>query len=257
MNIESYAYQPAPPPSPVRWTLVDLILIGALTVALSAVLVILVRLSAQIGIGDLRDAITNHPLIASLGLAGALYLLAVIATGIVIVGRGRGSWREIGFRAPPLLPMLLTPLIFAVQMTALIVVNLSLTQIIGQFENPQLEAFADPSGFTWSNFAVAFVVVAIIAPIVEEMIFRGLLYQWLRARTNVVLAVIGTAAIFSAAHVIPVLLPALFAVGLVLTLAFEWSRSLWVTITLHFFQNALAISLFFYILAHPELVPQT
>lgn len=257
MNIESFAYQPPPPRDGVRWTLIDMILIAALTVALGALLVIVLRVAGLNSLIGLSNLLRDYPLVISLGAAGLIYGLAVVATYLVIVRRGRGSWAELGFRAPPLLPMLLTPLIFAAQMTVLLVINLSVMLVIGEFENPQVAELTDPRGFTWLNFAVAFFVVAIVAPIVEELLFRGLLYQWLRARTNVFIAVPVAAAIFSAVHVIPVLLPALFAVGLVLTLAYEWSRSLWVTITLHFFQNGLAICLFFFIQANPQLLPQT
>jgi membrane protease YdiL (CAAX protease family) len=53
------------------------------------------------------------------------------------------------------------------------------------------------------------------------------------------------------------LIPALFAVGVILALVFEWTKSLWITITLHFFQNALGISVIFLLQAFPELLPQT
>lgn len=257
MNLESYAYQP-PPPAPskhsvVRWTLADLVLVVALVVALGAALVLLLRVPGLVDALGLRD----QTLIVGMVLGGLVYGLFVVATYLVIVRRGRGSWREIGFRRPPLLPLLLTPLLFVAQMTALVTINLILTRIIGQFENPQIAALTDPGGFSWLNFAAVFLVGAVVAPIVEELIFRGLIYQWLRARSNVVVAVLVSAAIFSVAHVEPVLMPALFGVGLVLALAFEWSRSLWITILLHFFQNALAISIFFFVQANPQLLPQT
>lgn len=257
MNLESYAYQP-PPPAPsrrpvIRWTLADLLLVGALAIALGAALVLLLRVPGLAGALGLRD----QTLIVGMILGGLVYGLFVVATYLVIVRRGRGSWREIGFRAPPLLPVLLLPLMFVGQMATLVTINLILRAFIGEFENPQVAALTDPGGFSWSNFAAVFLVGAVIAPIVEELIFRGLIYQWLRARSNVVVAVLVSAAIFSGAHVIPVLLPALFGVGVVLALAYEWSRSLWVTIALHFFQNALAISVFFFVQANPQLLPQT
>jgi hypothetical protein len=190
-------------------------------------------------------------------IAGALvYGLSVVATYAVIVRRARGSWREIGFRTPPLLSMLLTPVLFIGQMTALIVVNVILLSLVGEFENPQVEALTDPAGFSWLNFGFVFAVGAIIAPIVEELLFRGLLYQWLRGRAGIAVAVIASAALFSVVHFIPLLMPALFAVGVILALAFEWSKSLWVTITLHFMQNALGITGIFLVQAFPELLRQ-
>lgn len=259
MSTESLAFQPpAPAPAPrgVRWTFVDLLLVAALTLGLGGLALLIVRLLGQLGLIDLSAALASRPLVFGMAAGGLIYLLAVLATGLVIVRRGRGSWREIGFRAPPLLPLLLIPALFVAQMTALIIVNAIVTLALGQFENPQVGALTDPRGFSWANFAAVFFVGAIVAPIVEELLFRGLLYQWLRSRMHVGVAVLASAAIFSAAHVLPILFPALFAVGLVLTLVFEWSRSLWITIALHFLQNALGISAIFYLQANPQLLPQ-
>lgn len=254
-------YQPtiaAPPATQrVRWSLSDLLGVGFVTIALAAALILLLQLPALVGVTAFRDLLGNRPLIAGMIAGGLIYAVAVIATYIVIVRRGHGSWREIGFRVPPLLPMLLIPLIFVAQMTALIVANGVMVALLGEFENPQVAALTDPGGFSWANFAVVFFVGAIVAPIVEELIFRGLLYQWIRKHTGVIGAVVASAAIFSAVHVIPILFPALFAIGVVLALAFEWSKSLWVVITLHFLQNALGVSVIFLIQANPQLIPQS
>lgn len=256
MTFESFNPPRTADSEAVRWTFSDMLLVAISTLVLSVVLLLVARLPSLLGVTALQDVLSRRPLVTSMVLVGLLYSLFVVTTYFVIVRRKHVSWRELGFRVPPLLPLLLTPLVFVAQLTILIISNLVLTFIIGEFENPQVAALTDPNGFSWTNYIVAFVTVAIVAPIVEELIFRGLLYQWLRARSNVVVAVLASAAIFSGAHVFPVLLPALFGVGIVLALAFEWSKSLWVTITLHFMQNALAISAFFFIQANPNLVPQ-
>jgi hypothetical protein len=65
-----------------------------------------------------------------------------------------------------------------------------------------------------------------------------MIYPLLRGRGAIV-AVIGSAAIFAAAHVVPLLLPALFFVGLIWGLLREWSKSILPSIMLHATQNAL------------------
>lgn len=254
MNAELFT---AAQPGPIRWTLRDLIMTGLLTIALSAVLLLAILLPSALGVDLIRDLLNSRPLAVGMVIGGLVYLIAVIATYTIIVRREHGSWREIGFRAPPLVALLLTPLIFGGQMILLAIVNLILQSIIGSFENPQVDALTDPAGFSWLNFVLVFTVGAIIAPIVEEMLFRGLLYQWLRSRTGAIAAILLSGAIFSVVHFIPVLFLPLFVVGVVLGAVFEWTRSLWITITLHFFQNALAISVLFLLQAYPNLVPQT
>ncbi|HEY0737725.1 MAG TPA: CPBP family intramembrane glutamic endopeptidase [Herpetosiphonaceae bacterium] len=254
MNAELFT---AAQPAPIRWTLRDLIMVGLLTTALAAALLLAILLPSALGVDLIRDLLRSRPLAATMAIGGLGYLIAVIATYMIIVRRKRGSWREIGFRAPPLVALLLTPAIFFVQLILLALVNAILQSIIGTFENPQVDALTDPAGFSWLNFGLVFLVGAIIAPIVEEMLFRGLLYQWLRNHTGAVGAILLSGAIFSVVHVYPVILLPLFVVGVVLAAVFEWTRSLWITITLHFFQNALAISVLFLLQAYPELVPQT
>jgi hypothetical protein len=256
MNAESFS-QVSPARPRVRWTFGDLVLTSLLTIGLSAVLLLTIALPNLLGLSLVGDLLTNERLVVGMIVGGLVYLIAVVATYLVIVRRQRGSWRDIGFRAPPLLAVLLTPLLFFGQLMTLAIVNLILRAIIGDFENPQIAGLTDPRGFSWVNFGFVFVVGAIIAPIAEEILFRGLLYQWLREHTNVVVAVILSGAIFSAAHVYPVVLPPLFAVGVVFAAVFEWTKSLWITILLHFFQNALAISMFFVLQANPHLIPQT
>lgn len=223
-------------PIKVRWTFFDLLGIAITTIVLGA-------LGVAVGQVLLRGtpALQDQPLAFSMGIGGMVYTAALLATFLWIVLRGRGTWHEIGFRSTSPWWVLLIFGIFMVQLLGVLIINVIVQQIVGTFENPQIAALTDERGFSWLNFAVVFVVGAIIAPVVEELVFRGLLYQWLRTHAGVVVAVLLSAAIFSVVHVIPVLLPSLFVVGLILTLAFEWSQSLWVTIALHMFQNGLAI----------------
>ena len=239
-------------PSRVRWTLLDLVAVAVSTVAIGALVLIALRalLLGTTVAAQIPDLALN------LGVGGLIYVVALLMTSIWIVRRGRGSWREIGFRGTSPWWLLLVFGLFIVQYLALVIASALTQLVVGTFENPQIAALTDPAGFSWINFTVVFTVGAIIAPIVEEVLFRGLLYQWLRKHTSVIVAVLLSAAIFSVAHVVPVLFPALFVVGIVLALAFEWSQSLWVAIALHMLQNGLVIIALFAIQALGIPLPQ-
>jgi membrane protease YdiL (CAAX protease family) len=58
-------------------------------------------------------------------------------------------------------------------------------------------------------------IVVIAAPIVEELFFRGLVMRSLEQRYGTRWAIVGSAAIFGAAHLEPLQFPALFLFGLV------------------------------------------
>jgi membrane protease YdiL (CAAX protease family) len=96
-------------------------------------------------------------------------------------------------------------------------------QALPNSPNTQCTAVRDQYG---GYVGIAIVLVCLIAPFSEETIFRGFLYGWLRRRLHVIPAVVISAAIFSAAHVVLVLALPLFAVGVILALLYEYSSSL-------------------------------
>lgn len=236
-------------PQPVRWTFFDLLLVALLTLVLTGITIVAAR--AFVG-----GTAATESLAVTLGTGGVVYLFTLLAVIGGIVLRRRGTWREIGFRRTSPWWALLILGIFVVQLLGVALANLAVQQITGPFVNPQIAALTDERGFSWLNFTVVFTVGAIIAPIVEELTFRGLLYQWLRKHTGVLLPVLVSGALFSAVHFIPQLFLGLFLVGVILALAFEWSQSLWVPIALHMLQNSLAIIAIYAIQALGIQIPQ-
>jgi uncharacterized protein len=95
------------------------------------------------------------------------------------------------------------------------------------------------------EYLMLMVLVAVAAPLAEELLFRGMLYPLLRRNMGVVAAVALSAALFSAVHVVPILLPALFVIGVVLAIVRERSGSLWPCIALHALQNGGVVTLLF------------
>lgn len=112
-------------------------------------------------------------------------------------------------------------------------VNLAFQEVLGEpIENPQLQALA-PEGFSWASLVTMLLLVAVLVPFIEEIIFRGLIFGWLRKRLRFVLAAPLVALLFAVAHQIWMLVPVLFFMGLVLAAITERSGSLWPPIILH------------------------
>ena len=106
------------------------------------------------------------------------------------------------------------------------------------------EAFLSTT--SWGGFIVNLVMIAGLAAIGEELIFRGLLVRLFREWTkNIHLAVIIPAAFFSALHLQFYGFFGRMMLGILLGYLFVWSRSLWVPILVHFFNNAMAVILSF------------
>jgi len=95
-------------------------------------------------------------------------------------------------------------------------------------------------------FAVA------IAPVVEEFLFRFFLYGVLKRYFGRFLGITVNALLFAAAHThFPSFVP-LFVLGSCFTIAYEWSGSILVAMTMHSLFNTVSLT----VLAFPELFPQ-
>lgn len=102
------------------------------------------------------------------------------------------------------------------------------------------EAFLSTS--TWKGFLVNLFMIAVIAAVGEELIFRGILVrlfnEWIG---NIHLAVIIPAVLFSAFHLQFYGFFGRLVLGIILGYLFVWSGSLWVPIVIHFLNNAMAV----------------
>jgi membrane protease YdiL (CAAX protease family) len=95
-------------------------------------------------------------------------------------------------------------------------------------------------------FAVA------IAPVVEEFLFRFFLYGVIKRYLGSFLGIIMNALLFAAAHThFPSFVP-LFVLGSCFTIAYEWSGSILVAMTMHSLFNSVTLI----VLAFPELFSQ-
>jgi len=95
-------------------------------------------------------------------------------------------------------------------------------------------------------FAVA------IAPVVEEFLFRFFLYGVIKRYLGSFLGIIVNAVLFAAAHThFPSFVP-LFVLGTCFTIAYEWSGSILVAMTMHSLFNSVTLI----VLAFPELISQ-
>lgn len=175
------------------------------------------------------------------GLSAVLYLAFALGVWLLVVRRRRTSWREIGFRrVGPGAILLMIPLVFVVLVTDGLVGRL-IALIFGAYENPQIESLAPGGQLPFGDFVGIFFGAAIVAPVVEELLFRGMLYRYLRGRMGVPVAVILSSAIFAAVHFILILMPILFVTGVALALVTERYKSILPSIALHALNNGIAV----------------
>jgi uncharacterized protein len=100
-----------------------------------------------------------------------------------------------------------------------------------------------------------FIVGAIFAPLVEEVFFRGFLFQGFRARYGWITAMLLSAAIFAIAHLDLVVLIPTFLLGCLLAYVYHRSNSIWPGIFLHFLVNSLGLLAAYFASNYQNLIP--
>lgn len=126
-------------------------------------------------------------------------------------------------------------------------INILLTLLVGVEDPVEQQLLQDAMAGGVTLLLAAFIAV-IVAPIVEEIVFRGILFRALGDRIGVWLGALISSAIFALIHIEvvvsqPVALGGLFAVGMVLALAYHWTGNLLVPVLGHAVFNAASIGL--------------
>ena len=125
------------------------------------------------------------------------------------------------------------PLILLVQMVALAFSGDASPQDIVQFLQ---------KAETVRDRAAVLIMAVVVAPLAEEFIFRGYLYPVGKKYAGPFLSAVVTSAIFALPHGHPESAPSLFVLALCLTLSYEKSGSLLVSVLMHSVFNALSVA---------------
>ena len=100
-----------------------------------------------------------------------------------------------------------------------------------------------------------FIVGAVFAPLVEEIFFRGFLFQGFRERYGWVSGMLISAAIFAVAHLDLVVLIPTFILGCLLAYVYHSSNSIWPGILLHFLVNSFGLLGAYFASNYQNLIP--
>ena len=162
-----------------------------------------------------------------LGLGLSSYFISRRCDLVTLFGLAPVDWRRLGWQA-------------AVSLVGITVVTMGLhqgwmnwlTNLVGR---PELQDKVKELLQTkdWAGRAGFFFSACVLAPVSEEMVFRGFLYPALKRFSRPMVAATAVAGAFAVIHLsLGALLP-LFVMALLLTLVYEWSGSLWVPILVH------------------------
>ncbi|HEV3473745.1 MAG TPA: CPBP family intramembrane glutamic endopeptidase, partial [Actinomycetota bacterium] len=205
--------------------------------------VLVLGLALGVGLGIVAIAILGGPMeegltVAQASAAGVMVYVGIAFTGWSIALRRRhATFADAGFRWVGIAPILLAiPLVLGLMFATGLVIWAT-DALIGGVPSAQEQVAPVGTTLTRSDLYWLLLVGAVAAPVVEEFFFRGLLFNYLKARAGLWMSILGSSALFAVMHFIPPLIPALLVFGAIQALVVHRLKSLYPAILLHAINN--------------------
>lgn len=131
-------------------------------------------------------------------------------------------------------PMLILAGVFATIGLSRLLLMLPFDGILGDYSEVKA---AYEAGSVW----IQFIVLGVLTPVVEEMLFRGLVYNRLKIYYDVTIAAYISALIFAIAHFNLIQGIYAFIMGIIFNLLYEKCRSIYAPVILHIATNLAAV----------------
>ena len=243
-------------PSEVPWTIADIALGAAVAIGVFVAIVVALVIGTIVIVGpdtlsqlSTTDMSEMMALLESAGvlnawmgllLAGMLIGEAGMPLGAWLFGvrKYRCGWQSLGFRKFNVLRGLsLSAAVVGLGILISYLYELLLGGAEIQASNDMYTALTD-SGFGTATLAITAVIVA---PLAEEVFFRGFLFTGISKRWGYSWGVIVSGALFAVAHVGSGGLAPIFILGMLLAWLYIKTDSLWPCILAHFAYNSLAL----------------
>lgn len=218
-----------------------------LLIMVGTILFSMISLGMMIATGTIPDENAGMATAPLFAVGVGIYALVILGVYLFAVRRVQSDvanrWALLGWRAFEQKWIWALPLLVFVQFMGMAVANLLLVLpfVDGNYENPQIEAITGGGALSGTDLWLLMILIAVVAPMAEELFFRGMLYPLLRQRWAVWPAILVNGLLFSLIHILPPLLPGLFLVGVVLAWVREKSGSIIPCILLHALQNGIVL----------------
>jgi membrane protease YdiL (CAAX protease family) len=241
MNLEYPDNRPIQPPEPahysVPWQPIDN-WIGVILLAIIDLGLLVISLMGK------KGQLAQSGLLVIVQLA---YLLPVL----IVFAYRRVPWKSLGFGKFNWGTLALGCGLLVASYMIIVIHNLILTGLGVQTQGDQISKL-----FELLNTPVWFFLVgALLAPLIEEIFFRGFLFQGLRARYGWVSGILISSAIFAIAHLDPAALIPTFILGCLLAYLYHRSNSIWPGVILHMLVNTFGLISVYVITQYPNLIP--
>ena len=196
------------------------------TVATSVVMAIVAAVSG--GAESLAERMSSGPMSA---LSYALSM-ALTIVGVLIyrkLRRGKGKMFRLSMRG-------FNPMLILWGFVLVLITGIVIEPVLNLFP----ESFLELLNNMGANGGWSVLMLAILAPVLEEVLFRGILLEAVREKYSSGRAIVVSALMFGVIHIIPQQVVNAFVIGLILGFIYVRTNSLWPVIIIHALNNAMA-----------------
>lgn len=169
----------------------------------------------------------------ALALLGAVWFLAIKWSKL--------SWEAVGFRKVDRRWLVAAVLFAAVGFAFNILLAKTLVFALPDWASFTASRYGLDDGPLW-QIAMLLVLTVLVTPFVEEVFFRGFLFQWMATYRPIWLAILVSSVMFGASHIIPPQIIAAAAFSLLIIYLFLASNSIWPAIVCHCVNNGLGVA---------------
>lgn len=220
------------------WNGRDLLLVLAGGTALSVVILLVYGALVSVVTGGWSDAYTE-------GGLTLIYLAFGIAGWQFALRRRGATWQDAGFRKPSRRAVIAIVPAYVGLVLVEGAVALASEGLFGSSPGLETQLQIPADSISLAEKLVLLLGAVVAAPLVEEFLFRGLLYRYMRSRVRVPLAVVLTSLVFAVLHGFLGLIPILVVFGVMMALLVERYKTLVPSIVLHALNNGVALTVFF------------
>ena len=183
----------------------------------------------------------------------AVYSFVVYAVSFVIIIavpwrllKNGTSRDELGLRGlPTWTDVLLAPVGLGASLLVAGALTALLMAILPNIDWQQTQEVGFHGLYAISDYFIAFVCLVVLAPIAEEIVFRGWLYGKLRMRLSAIPAILITSVLFGIMHGQMNVGVVVFAMSIVMCLSRELTGTIWAGVLIHMLKNGIAFYFLF------------
>jgi hypothetical protein len=168
---------------------------------------------------------------AVLTILAVFYGIGLCAVLVAVAPLGRAALPGLGIR-----PAHWRPVVFGVIGTLALSVGVSQLGLEPKAMKEAVEIARQPG-----SLATTFVILALLAPVVEELVFRGLLYGWVAGRWGTIPAWLVSSVAFALAHYEPAHILLVLPLGVLFGYLRRRTDSLLPSLSAHIVNNGFAV----------------